>query len=299
MDMRAELLATAQSQTTPMRHRMRAAQQALRALPADAPEEVWRPFRALFDEVVGREPRYAEALRADAASVSLWWDSRRRPVIAAVPVGTDAAGNGTGLGASLSRMRALMLDEEASLTRRLDACEICAEYDPQALPGSGAGLSPDEIQSLCYRFARGVADSNAGETHRFRALRLMVRIENVRQAAQKNSQQNEEKRELLRHLVNAERRRLLDATGRSPAPEGYTLNSADWYDWPEGWPGSWSWPPDDIGDLLDEARRRPAAQRDADIAAWHAKLRAIRATNRPDDWERWLDPEPIESDDAA
>ena len=289
MDALAELLKTAQSQTTPMRHRMRAAQQALRAIPTDAPEEVWKPFRDLFDEVVQHKPAYAEVLRTDALNVGLWWDGRRRPVVATVAAPADQIGDAV-LSASLSKMRQIMLDDSVGLNRRLDAAEVCLDHELG--PGAGVGVPPDEIASQAYQFCRAVADSNAPETPRFRALRAMVRIENVRKTVQNSSTQYGEKRELLRCLVNAERRRLLAECGRwPPGTDGWALRSNDTFDWPEGWPGDWAWPPADCGERLDAARCKPATELQGSIAGFRAKLRAVRATNRRDHWEELLEPD--------
>lgn len=286
MDPLTELLKTAQSETTPMRHRMRAAQQALRAMPTDAPEETWRPFRELFDEVVQHKPAYAEVLRTDALNVAMWWDNRRRPVIAEIPAGADTGGRAVPLGASLSKMRALMLDDGASLQRRIDAAEICVEYELG--PGAGVGVPPDQIASAAYQFCRAVADSDAPEGHKFRALRMMVRIENAR-AKPSSAAQTAAQKALCVDLINAARRMELIKAGRWPPPAGtqWWLTMGDTFDMP-ALPSDPATAGMNIGQRLDHAKHLPEALRRQRRDARHAAYCAVRASNRVDNWQDLL-----------
>ena len=86
-------------------------------------------------------------------------------------------------------------------------------------------------------------------------------------------------------MANAERRRSMIETGAwPPADASWCLTLADVLNRePQG---SGPWPPGDIGGLLDAAKLRPQAKREADREAFRAKLRSVRATNRVDDWDR-------------
>lgn len=215
-------------------------------------------------------------------------------------------------GNSLDHLRQLMECSETPVGQRISCAEGLLAYE--TAPGSMA-LAPASAEAIAagsaYTFLKRIAATpGLAQPLLVKVLRLLASVEAIR-ASRIDPDQLGEKRELLRCLVNAERRRWLREAGRLPAgrlphepgrippPDGYALTASDQFGWPPGWPGSWSWPPDNFGDLLDAARAKPAAQLDADLEACRERLRAIRAVNRPDCWQEWRAPEPIERDPAA
>jgi hypothetical protein len=183
--------------------------------------------------------------------------------------------------ASLRQMRAIMGDSTTALFRRLDAAEVLLSYELG--PGAAVGVDPELIASTSYKFLKAVVeDGSTPEALRFRALKSIVAVENARAQAKSSAATNAEKRELLRKLVNSERVRSFRAAGvwsEAVKTDGWVLRNSDTFDWPLGWPGQWAWPAVIFSAVLEQSR---------DVTAFREQLRAIRATNRPDDWERFL-----------
>jgi hypothetical protein len=183
--------------------------------------------------------------------------------------------------ASLRQMRAIMGDTSAALFRRLDAAEVLLSYELG--PGAAVGVDPELIASTSYKFLKAVVeDGSTPEALRFRALKSIVAVENARAQAKSSAVTNAEKRELLLRLVNAERVRALRASGNWPEAvksDQWVLRRSDDFAWPESWPGTWQWPPSTFSTALEQSR---------DVTAFREQLRAIRATNRADGWERFL-----------
>jgi hypothetical protein len=192
---------------------------------------------------------------------------------------------------ALARMRAIMADPNAQLYRRIDAADVVLSYELG--PGAAAGIDPEQIAAPAYRFLKAVAGAaDTPEALQFKALKLIVGIENSRKAAVQSSEQHFAKRELLCRLVNSERQRMLRDAGRWAGVvaqrEIWALTLNDDFPWIEGWPGGWQWPPSDFGERLERARRKPKAELQANDEAFRAQLRAVRACNRVDDWQRLL-----------
>jgi hypothetical protein len=183
--------------------------------------------------------------------------------------------------ASLRQMRAIMADPSTALFRRLDAAEVLLSYELG--PGAAVGVDPELIGSTSYKFLKAVVDdSSTPEALRFRALKSIVAVENARAQAKSNALIDAEKRVLLIKLVNSERVRAIRSSGnwaKAVKSDGWSLRLADDFPWPPGWPGDWPWPPSTFSTTLGQAR---------DVTAFRERLRAIRATNRPDAWEKFL-----------
>lgn len=217
------------------------------------------------------------------ANANAAWIERQIELKATVPLPIEpieTADNG-----ALGRLRAIMADQEQPLYRRIEAAETVLQYElaPASL---ASGPSTGEVAAGSLRFLRAAIDlPDTPDALRFRALRCVAAIENAR-AARVDGDTLAVKRELLLALVNAERRRsLIECGSWPPSAAGWSLSLADAVEWPEGWPGSWQWPPGDFGERLDAAKLRPPAERQADREAFRSKLRAVRATNRVDAWQ--------------
>lgn len=215
-----------------------------------------------------------------AANKAAWADSEKNSVnrvvkrnitldaarAAAAAIEADANGS-----ASLNQLRRIMADGGTELFRRLDAAEIVLSYELG--PGAASGVEPDTIAAGSYQFLKMViADPNVPEALSFRALALVARVENARADVRNASETVQAKRELLVAAVNAARRQTLVAEKQWPQRDRqWWLETADKFDWPEGWPGMWQWPPATIA---------PAYQRKGAHAG--ESLRTVRATNRDD-----------------
>jgi hypothetical protein len=187
-------------------------------------------------------------------------------------------------------MRAIMADPEVPLYRRLDAAEVVLTYELG--PGAAVGVDPEQIAATSFRFLKTAVDAaETPEALRFRALKSIVAIENRRKSAGQGSDQFALKRELQLRLINAARRHILieagvwvDVVRRS---ERWSLTLDDDFDWLPGWPGSWVWPPPDLAARIERAKKQLSQK--ATVAhsdAFRVALRAVRARNRVDDWER-------------
>jgi hypothetical protein len=210
------------------------------------------------------------------------WSSDEEHKIA-VGIEDTASSSTEHASASLRQMRAIMADPSTALFRRLDAAEVLLSYELG--PGAAVGVDPELIASTSYKFLKAVVeDRSTPEALRFRALKSIVAVENARAQAKSNTVTNAEKRELLLKLVNSERVRTFRAAGVWPEAvksDQWVLKRSDDFPWPAGWPGDWLWPPTIFSTALEQAH---------DVTALREQLRLIRATNRPDDWERFLAP---------
>jgi hypothetical protein len=207
------------------------------------------------------------------------------PEIAAEP-------NGEGGSGSLAQMQAIMADASTPLYRRIDAAEVVLAYELG--PGAAVDSDPEQIAASSYRFLRTVVDTvETPEALRFRALKSIVAIENRRKSAGQGSEQSGSKRELQMRLVNGARRQaLIDAGVWADVVrrrERWSLDLNDEFDWLPGWPGTWQWPPSDFKARFEYAKKQ-LSQNGAVAGSdeFRAKLRAVRARNRVDDWERLL-----------
>jgi hypothetical protein len=65
-----------------------------------------------------------------------------------------------------------------------------------------------------------------------------------------------------------------------PPPKGsrWWVSSSDTILWPNGWPGTWNWP----------LNQMVSAYRAGDATMLQAELLAIKATDRIDDWDQLL-----------
>jgi len=126
----------------------------------------------------------------------------------------------------LDKLRAIMLDPEQLLYRRLDAAELVLAYE--LAPGALVDVPPSEVAAISFRFLRGVAEAaETPERLRFRALKSMLAIQHKRAAAASTTGQAE-KAKLRRRLGNA-------------APD---------------MPADAQWPPPDIATRMDGLRRK-------------------------------------------
>jgi hypothetical protein len=200
------------------------------------------------------------------------------PEIAADPV-EDAAETG-----SLAKLRALMADSNQPLHRRIDAAEVLVQFE--VAPGAASNVDPNEVAAQSFQFLRAVVDAaGTPEALRFRALKCVASIENARAQITKGNVTNIAKRELLVHLVNSERNRLLRKNGRWDAVvasnEQWFVAAADDLDpLPADWfSDRWQWPTGVFTDQLG---------RGCDVTAFKQALISVRARNRDDNWERLL-----------
>jgi len=221
-----------------------------------------------------------EAWITHPANANAAWIERQIELKATLPLPIDpieTAGNG-----ALGRLRAIMADQEQPLYRRVEAAETVLKYElaPAAL---ASGPSTGEVAAGSLRFLRAVVElPDTPDPIRLRALCCVAAIENAR-AARVDGDQTAAKHETWIAMVNAERRRsMIEAGAWPPSDAGWCLTSADILNRePEG---SGPWPPGDIGGLLEKAKLRSKAKREADREAFRAKLRQVQATNRTDDW---------------
>ena len=222
-----------------------------------------------------------EAWNSNPANANNVWRAEQDELKAAAEIGFTDEPEPIDKG-SLSLLRAIMLDDDEPLHTRIFAAETVLQYE--LAPDALASGSAEPVAATSYRFLRAVLDSpDTPRSLRLRSLRNIAAIENAR-AARVDGDQLAGKRDLLLALVNGERRRVLRDAGCGPGAAGWALSSADDVEWPEGWPGSWAWPPPDFGLRLDAAKLHPRSEGDRE--AWRAALRSVRARNRVDDWDR-------------
>jgi hypothetical protein len=157
---------------------------------------------------------------------------------------------------ALTHLRAIVADPQITLYRRLNAAEVVLNFELG--PGAAIGVNPDTIAAQSYQFLRAVVDAqDTPEAQRFRALKLVANVENARASAKGADLDNSAKRQLLIALVNAQRARKLrlsaqwNQTVQSRAD--WTLKDTDQLQWPNGWPGTWKWPPDHFSNALQNA----------------------------------------------
>jgi hypothetical protein len=241
--------------------------------------EVRQKWTAAWREAQKAKDERRKANREKWAKRRDWSDDNEHKA----DIGTEdnASGNGDG-SSSLAKMRAIMADSKVALYRRLEAAEVVLSYELG--PGAGVGVDPEAIAAASFRFLRAVTDdSTTPEALRFRALKSIVAVENARAQAKSSAVTNAEKRVLLLKLVNAERISAIRASGNWPEAvktDQWALKNGDTFDWPLGWPGEWPWPPATFSAALEQGH---------DVTAFREQLRAIRATNRLDAWEKFIE----------
>jgi hypothetical protein len=204
----------------------------------------------------------------------------------------DAALPGTS--DSLAKMRALMADSGTPLARRLDAAEVILSYELG--PGAAAGVEPERIAVASYHFLRAAADAaETPEALRFRALKAIISVENARATARSSVKSEAQHREDIRLSVNAARRDALHAAGRweyvveHDLP--WSITPTDTFDLLELPSLPLDLPADcGLGARLDARKQIPADVWSEHMAARNAVLLSVRASNRRDDWERFLVP---------
>ena len=196
---------------------------------------------------------------------------------------------------SLAKLRGIMADSGAPLYRRIEAAEIVLSFE--LAPGSLAQVDapPEQIAASAYRFLKAASDANeTPEPLRFRALRALASIENAR-AIRSNAAAGTARREYLVNRINAARRSTLIAAGvweRVVADDAeWSIAMRDSFDEPD-LPrlGTVAIASDGTGIAarLRELSRLPERVVRAHGEAVDAILLAVRASNRPDDWERLL-----------
>jgi len=145
----------------------------------------------------------------------------------------------SGYSPALLRLRRRVADARNPLYRRLEAAEAILNFE--LAPGSGHGVDPDLIAAPSYQFLRQVADADdTPDSLVFRALKLLVGIENARLQAKSTAASVSDKIRLNTQLNNAEERLRLIAAGMWPP------TSPDWtppFQWRPAWPGTFPYPP--------------------------------------------------------
>jgi hypothetical protein len=191
--------------------------------------------------------------------------------------------NGAGGSRSLAALRTIMADPDTQLHRRLDAAEVVLTFELG--PGAAVGADVDQIAAASYLFLNAIIDTpGVPEALRFRALKMIASVENARAASKNTVAEHAAKRQLLVALINAERVRAFRAAGmwsEAVKADQWALRLGDDFAWPEGWPGSWQWPPATFVGALQDPQN---------VTEFTRQLLAIRATNRADDWEKFPDP---------
>jgi hypothetical protein len=115
---------------------------------------------------------------------------------------------------SLDKLRAIMLDRDASIGRRVDAAEAVLAYE---LPAAALAQSPDQaINSSAYLFLQSVAATDGvPEVLQFRALKAIAAIETAK-PRQVDPSAAAAERELMRQMINSHRRIAMLAAGAWP-----------------------------------------------------------------------------------
>jgi hypothetical protein len=239
------------------------------------PDEFWRKTEEGWEKAKADKARRRAENRAKWSQRRDWHDnaSATAPDIE-LESAEDTAGS-----SSLAELRRITADTGAPLSRRIDAAETVISFE--LAPGAASDIDPDHVASSAYKFLQGVVASPATpDSLRFKALRLLASVENQRAQLRSTSASLHEKRELLTRLCNSQRVQQLRQAKRWPPPAGaqWALTLADDIPWPEGWPGSWSWPPNTS---LAASMSNPSN-------AAGINYGAIRARNRPDDFDAIL-----------
>jgi len=206
-----------------------------------------------------------------------WSDDNEHKIAVAIEA------NGAGGSRSLAALRTIMTDPDTPLHRRLDAAEVVLAFELG--PGAAVGADIDQIAAGSYQFLNAVIDTaGTPEALRFRCLKMIASVENARAASKNTVAEHAAKRELLLKLVNSERVRTFRAAGvwsEAVKTDAWALKNGDDFPWPADWPGDWPWPPASFSTALEKV---------FGVTAFREQLRAVKATNRADDWERFLGP---------
>jgi len=246
--------------------------------------EAWAEARKAKDRR-RKENREKWAKRRD------WSDDKEATAPVLPQIAADDPPDSGGFG-SLAKLRAIMLDQTAPLYRRLDAADVVIDYE--LAPGAAVDTPAEQIASTAFQFFKAVdVAEDAPEALKFRALKAIPRIENTRKAAVASSTQHRAKRELHVRLVNMARSRALREAGVwSAAIESgarWSLDASDDFDMPEPPRLSLGLPPEaGFGARLTAYQALPEDEQRRLHEAQNAELLAVRARNRPDDWERLL-----------
>jgi hypothetical protein len=240
-------------------------------------EEFRRAMAQGWEEAKKAKAKRRKANQEKWAQRRDWSDDNQHKVDVAIEA------NGAGGSRSLAALRTIMADPDTPLHRRLDAAEVVLAYELG--PGAAVGADVEQIAAGSYVFLNTVIDTpGTPEALRFRCLKMVASVENARAASKNTIAQDAAKRILVRNLVNAERTRAIRASGNWPEAvktTAWALTSVDTFEWPTGWPGDWSWPLASFSVLLEQA---------FDVTTFRELLLSIRASNRPDDWEKFLAP---------
>jgi hypothetical protein len=189
------------------------------------------------------------------------------PEVPIEPIESAVAASGS---ASLARMRAIMADPNAPLYRRIDAAEIVLAYE--LAPGAAVGVDPEQIAAPAYRFLKAVVDAkDTPEALAFKALKLLVSIENSRKVAIQSATQYAANKELWRRMANGLRHieNVADGTHHELLPP-----DAD-FDLPEGWANRQT--SSDPGGQLERLAAMPEAERLKRRDKLFAQLRGVTA----------------------
>jgi hypothetical protein len=199
--------------------------------------EAWREAQKAKDER-RRLNREKWAKRRD------WSDDNEHKLEADVAIEPNGEGSD-----SLRAMRKIMADTNAQLYRRLDAAECVLTYELG--PAAAVGADPATIAAASYRFLKTVAeDASVPEGLRFRALRSVLSVENVRASITNTAANDAVKRQLWLGMLNATRSARLRRSGQWPPPDdSWAFKEAD-VELPRSWIGQ-TWPPTEFAALLD------------------------------------------------
>jgi hypothetical protein len=241
------------------------------------PEEHRRIWTEAWTEARQRKDQRRAENRERWAKRRDWSDDNEHKVAVAIEA------NGAGGSRSLAALRAIMADPDTPLHRRLDAAEVVLAFELG--PGAAVGADIDQIAAGSYQFLNAVIDTaGTPEALRFRCLKMIASVENARAASKNTVAEHAAKRALLLKLVNSERVRTFRAAGvwsEAVRTDAWALKTSDDFPWPAGWPGDWPWPPASFSTALENV---------FGVTAFKEQLRAVKATNRADDWERFLGP---------
>lgn len=180
-----------------------------------------------------KENKERWAKRRDWSDTS---EHRTDIAIEALPEGNESR--------SLKRLRQIMGDTQAALTRRLEAAELVLTYE--LAPAAGVGVDPEAIAASSYQFLAAVAEADGTpEALRFRALKSIAAVENARAALKTSAQGLQARHRLANDLANAELQRALRAQDRwrEAVSQGSWWTAAG-----EDWAGPW--PPASLAEAL-------------------------------------------------
>lgn len=172
-----------------------------------------------------------------------WSDTSEHRSDIEVPASPEGASQ-DGQSRSLRRLRQIMGNPEAALTRRLEAAEIILTYE--LAPAAGVGVEPEAIAASSYQFLGAVSEAaGTPEALRFKALKSLAAIENARAAQKTSAQGLAARHRLANDLLNAELQRGLREQGEWA---GAVSSGSWWTAASEDFSGAW--PPSSIAEAL-------------------------------------------------